>query len=128
MRPLLLEEDICRIFWSMVEELKLRRKLSEFDIYCVSNNQRTSKPWSQAKDKLVGVTKGVADYCVTGIGYMEAKRITRINKDGSYTISKQTPEQKRFEAACVAKGQKYAVFWSAEQGIAILKEWLGGAK
>ena len=98
--------------------------IKPFDIFCISNNQRGNSMIRQNLDKMLGVTKGVADYCVLGIGYLEAKRIQRINKDGRVVPTGQQPEQIDFEIACAARGQKYATFYTPEMGIDILLAWL----
>jgi len=130
MRPTrrsLWEEDVCRLFWRQVEELKRARVIGPFDIFCISNNQRGNSMIRQNLDKLIGLTKGVADYAVLGVGYLEAKRVLRVNKDGREVISDQTAEQKDFEQACIAKGLKYAVFYTPEMGIDLLLRWLNKA-
>jgi len=121
------EETICREFWKSVESMIAKGIIQRGDIFCISNNQRGGKRDSQLRqhfDKQLGVTAGVADYCVLGIGYMEAKRVDRINKNGTVHHTEQTIEQKQFEARCKAKGQKYEIFYTPQQGIDILLSWL----
>jgi hypothetical protein len=121
------EEMICRDFWKSVESMISKGIIHRGDVFCISNNQRGGKKDSgfrQHLDNLLGVTKGVADYCVLGIGYLEAKRVDRVNKNGTVHVTEQSPEQIDFELRCKAKGQKYAVFYSAREGIDILREWL----
>lgn len=121
------EEAICRLFWRSVEGLIAKGIIQRGDIFCISNNQRGGKKQSQFRqylDKQLGVTAGVADYCVLGAGFMEAKRVIRVNKNGTFGYSEQSDEQKVFEARCKAKGQKYEVFYTAEQGIDILLSWI----
>lgn len=119
-----LEEDICIAFWSQVEQLKAAKRIGTYDIYCVSNNQRGNSMIRQVMDKRIGVKRGVADYCIPGIGYLEAKRIERHLKDGSPVITKQSDEQKDFQKAMQKKGLRYALFWTPQQGIEILLSWL----
>jgi hypothetical protein len=121
------EEMICRKFWRSVESMIAKGIIERGDIFCISNNQRGGKKQSQFRqhlDKLLGVTAGVADYCVLGIGFMEAKRVIRHNKNGTVGTTKPTDEQEIFAARCLAKGQRYEVFYTAEQGIDILVRWL----
>lgn len=122
-----LEEEIARDFWKSVKSMMDNGTIQYGDVFCISNNQRGGKKDSafrQKLDSMVGVTKGVADYCVLGIGYLELKRIDRVNKNGTVHVTEQTPEQTDFELRCKAKGQKYAVFYSAKEGVDILLEWL----
>jgi len=120
------EEDMCKAFWRLIQNLQLWGKLGKYDIFCISNNQRSSKAWAQGKDKLLGVTPGVADYCVPGHGFMEAKRYT-LTKTGklSTASSTQSLEQEAFQAAMEAKGVKYAIFRTPNEGVDILGKWLG---
>lgn len=121
------EEQIARKFWQSVESMIAKGIIQRGDIFCISNNQRGGKKQSQFRqhlDKLLGVTAGVADYCVLGIGFLEAKRVDRVNKNGTVHHTEQSIEQKQFEARCKAKGQKYEVFYTAEQGIDILLSWI----
>lgn len=121
------EEMICRLFWRSVEDMIAKGVIERGDIFCISNNQRGGKKQSQFRqhlDKLLGVTAGVADYCVLGIGFLEAKRVDRVNKNGTVHCTEQSDEQRQFEARCKAKGQKYEVFYTAEQGIDILLSWI----
>jgi hypothetical protein len=121
------EEMICQKFWRSVESMIAKGIIERGDIFCISNNQRGGKKQGQFRqhlDKLLGVTAGVADYHVLGIGFMEAKRVDRVNKNGTVHHTEQTMEQKQFEARCKAKGQRYEVFYTAEQGIDILIRWL----
>lgn len=119
------EEDVCCVFWRMVEQLKKAKIIGKYDIFCISNNQRGNSVIRQVMDKRIGVTKGVADYEVVGIGYLEAKRVLRTNQDGRQVASTQTEEQKEFQASVVAKGLKYATFHTPQMGIEILNKWLG---
>ena len=121
---LFLEEDIVRAFTKEVQSLEKRKILKEFDVFCISNNQRGNSAIRQMLDKMIGVKKGVADYRVGGIGYLEAKRVERINKDGTIVISQQTPEQIRFMNDVSSRGEKYELFWEVHQGIDILLSWI----
>lgn len=121
---LYLEEDIVRAFTKEVESLEQRGILKEFDVFCISNNQRGNSVIRQMLDKMIGVKKGVADYRVGGIGYLEAKRVERINKDGTIVISEQTPEQIEFMNDVRSRGERYEIFWEAQQGIEILLSWI----
>ena len=118
------EEAMCRTFWKQVLQLRAYGKIKKYDIFCISNNQRGNSMIRQAMDKLLGVERGVSDYHVPGHGYLEAKRITGYRKDGSPIVSKQSEEQVEFQAAIEAKGLKYALFWTPQQGIDLLAEWL----
>lgn len=120
-----LEEDVCCLFWKQVEQLKRAKVIGKYDIFCISNNQRGNNVIRQVMDKRLGVTKGVADYEVVGIGYLEAKRILRVNKDGRVVPTDQEDEQKEFEQSVLDKGLKYATFHTPQMGVDILCQWLG---
>ncbi len=118
------EEQMCRKFWQQVLQLRAYGKIKKYDIFCISNNQRGKDAIKQKFDKLLGVESGAADYCIPGIGFLEAKRIDRVNKNGTVHHTAQFDEQKEFQAAVESKGLKYALFWTPQQGIDLLAEWL----
>ena len=120
------EEMMCRKFWKQIEQLKAVGVLGEFDVFAISNNQRGGNNGLRQKlDQWIGLTKGVADYCIPGVGFLEAKRIDRVNKNGTVHVTEQEPEQKLFQTSVEAKGLKYALFWTPQMGIDLTLNWLG---
>lgn len=119
------EEAMRRKFWKLVEIYKLQKVIGEHEIFAISNNQRTGGQTGRKRqifDKLVGVTPGVADYCVPGHGWLEAKRYTL--KDGKLIKTGLFPEQKAFRGSVMAKGDKFEIFRTPGEGIDILRGWL----
>lgn len=123
------ENVMCRKFWAEIQREVMLRRLGEFDVFHISNNQHGGCPDARRKqsmDKAVGVVKGVADYRVDRApGYLEAKVCSIRIVNGKQKIVKgaQTPEQKRFMQHCLDNGIKYEVFYTPAQGLEILRVW-----
>lgn len=85
--------------------------------FAVPNAGRRS-PYSGARMKAEGLVAGVADLCFMlpagKCAWLELKRSPR---------EKPSPEQRQFEEVCRALGHPYAVAYSFDEAVTILREW-----
>lgn len=122
------EAAVCQEFWKQVLMYQSYNLMPEFSIFHISNGQHsgTEKQRKRAggKDKSMGVVRGVADYCVPGHGFLEAKRYRR-EKNGRIvqTNLNKKLRQPEFKAYVESIGLKHAVFRTPREGIDILQEW-----
>lgn len=112
----LYEKDIAKAFYSTYRRLKLYEQFANNAlVFHIANEQFTSKRYTQHL-KQMGLTAGVADYCVLvsggRVGFIEFKR------DAKCRIS---DKQKQFREACVGLGIPYHVCWDVETAIEIVK-------
>ena len=108
------EQKICIAFFKHISTLQLLGKVERHCILHYPVGQRGSNGKIQgAIDKAMGAIAGVPDYIVFydgGVAWMECKTDKgRLSK-----------KQKEFRDIVMSKGQKYFVFRSIDEGIAIL--------
>jgi hypothetical protein len=108
------EDQICKTFAAMVQMHVNVGALHHFDVYHINNGEHSGATAGRANRRAneLGQKRGVADYCVCGRHYLEAK-----SKKGV-----QTQEQKEFEAYCKSIGARYHVFRDAEEGLWLVLE------
>lgn len=116
------EEAMCKDFWKQIMFLQMHNKINEGRIYHIPNGQKAgsskkARMIAGAKDKAMGATAGVWDYCVQGIGYLEAKYYKQENGKVKKTYLSINQKVFRDNTLKFLPKCKFEVFRTPEEGI-----------
>jgi galactokinase/mevalonate kinase-like predicted kinase len=110
------EKDLCIAFYNQVQTLQsLNYFKKPFFIFHIANESFTSKAYAMQL-KRMGVTAGIADYCIIKNGsvmFIEFKR----NKD-----AKVQQSQKNFMDLCKKFDIKCLITYNIEEAIQFIKD------
>jgi hypothetical protein len=106
------EKDICKLFYKRYQMMKAYNQFpNNAFVFHIANEQNCSKHYTIELMRM-GLTAGVADYCVMAnnnrSGYLEFKRNEKC---------KLTPKQLEFKIECEAREIPYTVVWDAQAAI-----------
>ena len=115
------EKQICISFYKQYKQLQaLNYFPKKLIVFHIANEQYTSKGYTMSL-KAMGLTSGVADYCVLceygKVAFIEFKRNAK---------SKLSPNQEWFKEQCEAMGISYAVKWTSQDALTFLKDFANG--
>lgn len=113
------ERDLCELFY---KEIELKRRLNVFNkkmfIFHVANEQKTHITYTMMLKRL-GLTPGVADYCVLyeggNVAFIEFKRNEKC---------KLTQAQESFKNICFELNIPYLVTFNIQEAINFLNKLL----
>jgi len=121
------ESAMCQAFWKQILHFHQLNKISgEFAIFRTGNEQAQGGKRgmiAQVMEQRMGTLKGVPDYHIPGIGWLEAKRYVWNEKNQRIDKTYLSKDQRRFQAEALMRDEEYGTFRTPDEGIAILMEW-----
>jgi hypothetical protein len=109
------EKDICKAFYKQYKELKAYNQFkNNAFVFHIANEQNCNRSYTIML-KGMGLTAGVADYCVITndgrVAFIEFKRDAKC---------KLSPKQLEFKAECEQRDIVYKVVWNVDEAIKFL--------
>lgn len=106
------EKDICKAFFKRYKLISLYNQFkNKAFIFHIANEQNCNKFYT-IELKRMGLTAGVADYCVLTlggrVGFIEFKRNAKC---------KLTVSQENFSLTCITLGVPYIICWDVDTAI-----------
>jgi len=116
------EKDLCIAFYTRYKMLKAYNQFSKrLLVFHVANEQNTSRGYTMML-RSMGLTAGVADYCVL----VEGGRVAFIEFKRSEKEKKLKPKQQWFKEQCDALGIPYSIQWDVDKALNFLNDFANG--